>query len=109
GIRDFHVTGVQTCALPICRHPHGDEVAWTRDDLLGGWRLELGPFEAVVYLDVRLERAGPPSAPAGDEPRGDAVRRPDDLPARGAARRRARTARLSRGGPRRRGGGSAGG
>src|SRR5690606_31281571 len=20
GIRDFHVTGVQTCALPICRH-----------------------------------------------------------------------------------------
>ena len=91
------------------RHPHGDEVAWTRDDLLGGWRLELGPFEAVVYLDVRLERAGPPSAPPGDEPRGVGVRRPDDLPARGAARRRARTARLSRGGPRRRGGGSAGG
>src|SRR5690606_41064273 len=21
GIRDFHVTGVQTCALPICRDP----------------------------------------------------------------------------------------
>src|SRR6266511_5214711 len=21
GIRDFHVTGVQTCALPICRQP----------------------------------------------------------------------------------------
>src|SRR5690606_41208004 len=21
GIRDFHVTGVQTCALPICFHP----------------------------------------------------------------------------------------
>src|SRR5436309_15339337 len=21
GIRDFHVTGVQTCALPICREP----------------------------------------------------------------------------------------
>src|SRR5690606_41120406 len=21
GIRDFHVTGVQTCALPICRRP----------------------------------------------------------------------------------------
>src|SRR5690606_39363414 len=23
GIRDFHVTGVQTCALPICSRPHG--------------------------------------------------------------------------------------
>src|SRR5690606_40472507 len=22
GIRDFHVTGVQTCALPICRSSH---------------------------------------------------------------------------------------
>src|SRR6266700_2373319 len=22
GIRDFHVTGVQTCALPICPHPY---------------------------------------------------------------------------------------
>src|SRR5690606_39286028 len=23
GIRDFHVTGVQTCALPICSSPNG--------------------------------------------------------------------------------------
>src|SRR5690606_41082372 len=23
GIRDFHVTGVQTCALPICMHAQG--------------------------------------------------------------------------------------
>src|SRR5690606_40455935 len=29
GIRDFHVTGVQTCALPIyrCRAPAGDRAA----------------------------------------------------------------------------------
>src|SRR5690606_6109364 len=26
GIRDFHVTGVQTCALPICAVKQGDEV-----------------------------------------------------------------------------------
>src|SRR5690606_40581034 len=25
GIRDFHVTGVQTCALPICRPPRWPE------------------------------------------------------------------------------------
>src|SRR5690606_40345937 len=25
GIRDFHVTGVQTCALPIC-HPAGEPI-----------------------------------------------------------------------------------
>src|SRR5215510_9348419 len=34
GIRDGHVTGVQTCALPICRPSHGppgmarDSAAW---------------------------------------------------------------------------------
>src|SRR5690606_40533319 len=26
----FHVTGVQTCALPICRHESGDPTAWIR-------------------------------------------------------------------------------
>src|SRR6266511_4764440 len=32
GIRDFHVTGVQTCALPICSRPwsrmHPEAVLW---------------------------------------------------------------------------------
>src|SRR5690606_40947749 len=28
GIRDFHVTGVQTCALPISRHFGGVRHAW---------------------------------------------------------------------------------
>src|SRR5690625_7642405 len=30
GIRDGHVTGVQTCALPISRHRHGAEGTTTR-------------------------------------------------------------------------------
>src|SRR5207302_4353431 len=36
GIRDFHVTGVQTCALPICFHqrhiaPHGRHIRERRE------------------------------------------------------------------------------
>src|SRR5690606_20296444 len=78
------------------RHPHGDAASWTREDLLGGWRVELRPFEAVVYLDVRLE-AVTIAAAAPPAPR---RRAPGDAPARAAAKRRARS--------RRRGGGSAG-
>src|SRR3989454_7580801 len=32
GIRDYKVTGVQTCALPISARPHEDEVPWMGDD-----------------------------------------------------------------------------
>src|SRR5690606_40791893 len=46
GIRDFHVTGVQTCALPICRSFH-----WY--DLPAGW-LEGRTFDLLVV-------DGPPS------------------------------------------------
>src|SRR5690606_40990684 len=39
GIRDFHVTGVQTCALPISLHPRRfgstSPVHWLRRTLLG--------------------------------------------------------------------------
>ncbi len=79
------------------RHPGGGTVSWSREDLLGGWRVALGPYEAVVYLDVVTE-----SAPAGVAARRTARRRaaPDQGP-RAAALRRARR--------RRRGGGSAGG
>ena len=81
------------------RHPHGDEVAWTRDELLGGWRVDLGPFEAAVYLDVRLEATGPEGmAGAAERPR--RRRAVPDAAARAAALRRARS--------RRRAGGSAG-
>src|SRR5690606_9507743 len=37
GIRDFHVTGVQTCALPILKQP-GSTINWSRwgtNDVLG--------------------------------------------------------------------------
>src|SRR5690606_39079426 len=30
GIRDFHVTGVQTCALPICFRPSGHSCSWAK-------------------------------------------------------------------------------
>src|SRR5207302_7615765 len=33
GIRDFHVTGVQTCALPILPH-HPEDIVLTRSDYL---------------------------------------------------------------------------
>src|SRR5690606_39886875 len=33
GIRDFHVTGVQTCALPIYRYENGEPVI-SEDDVL---------------------------------------------------------------------------
>src|SRR5690606_40741748 len=41
GIRDFHVTGVQTCALPICR------------DAIGQLRIGSGP--AAILVDFALE------------------------------------------------------
>ena len=82
------------------RHPDGPTVAWGREELLGGWRVDLAPFEAAVYLDVRLEPAPDAGgATASERPR----RRPvADGGARSAALRRARARR-------RRGGGSAGG
>src|SRR5205085_8899553 len=38
GIRDLTVTGVQTCALPICDHPYDGEIAF--DDAVVGSLLE---------------------------------------------------------------------
>src|SRR5690606_41057052 len=40
GIRDFHVTGVQTCALPICIHKIRESVSHM---------LVLFPFEEEIY------------------------------------------------------------
>src|SRR5690606_40659685 len=36
GIRDFHVTGVQTCALPICRHLELLPYVTARSELIAG-------------------------------------------------------------------------
>src|SRR5436309_8757026 len=54
GIRDFHVTGVQTCALPICR-PETDLV------ILGGYvyprtGVALGPLTARMMQDVHVHQ-----------------------------------------------------
>src|SRR5690606_40443171 len=68
GIRDFHVTGVQTCALPIChrrrRHAHvlaDDDGAGARvdDDLGGGLaEVDLEVFQDgdVVHALVGVQR-----------------------------------------------------
>src|SRR6266700_4664223 len=56
GIRDFHVTGVQTCALPISRgylERNGYRVVWVRSGEEG--LAELGRHQVrIVILDIRL-------------------------------------------------------
>src|SRR5439155_3798503 len=60
GIRDGHVTGVQTCALPISRSGRGELELQSRD----GRRL--GPFDCVLWAigraasveELSLEKAG---------------------------------------------------
>src|SRR5690606_40703970 len=58
GIRDFHVTGVQTCALPICLSEHAlanaiDIGSFKTSDgkeanLLNGWGLTARDVQALV-------------------------------------------------------------
>src|SRR5690606_40053002 len=45
GIRDFHVTGVQTCALPICARDRYD--LYTKTTQLLQQRKQLGGFPAL--------------------------------------------------------------
>src|SRR5436309_7340274 len=57
GIRDFHVTGVQTCALPISRLPEfGEEFFAERGlevaDALASARAALRAEHALDHLDV---------------------------------------------------------
>src|SRR5207302_3044756 len=68
GIRDFHVTGVQTCALPILRSPGAVEARLAREALpeeitrplaalREGITTEYGRLqEAVARLDATLVR-----------------------------------------------------
>src|SRR5256885_16135486 len=92
GIRDYKVTGVQTCALPI-------SVAGLLDDLgiatphvagnsLGGWvALELAGIRPVASLTLLspagLWRGGAPPSPPAPPPAPPGVRHP---PARPPAR-----------------------
>src|SRR5690606_40200019 len=63
GIRDFHVTGVQTCALPICRYPpylRGRSGPWTcRSELardVGGTACGPSPASWLLQLGARFFR-----------------------------------------------------
>src|SRR5438034_10777753 len=50
GIRDHCVTGVQTCALPICRN------FWQRGpDLVLEWRAGHAPFDRFEAIEVAFE------------------------------------------------------
>src|SRR5690606_39600457 len=51
GIRDFHVTGVQTCALPIWQWVPADGQRWTTLDELAaqGQRIEVEELEPDLY------------------------------------------------------------
>src|SRR5215467_10394325 len=57
GIRDYKVTGVQTCALPIS-HRHGDRVDGAALDVRGSRR-------ARLHVAARGDRAGIGREPAG--------------------------------------------
>src|SRR5690606_358035 len=66
GIRDFHVTGVQTCALPICRG-----VVLLRGGLLGAHHPSLSPYSPPGGTSCAPSQPGArpppcvPHAPAG--------------------------------------------
>src|SRR2546426_9404501 len=84
GIRDYKVTGVQTCALPICERPLGDRGRAPRRPAVGE--------ELRLALDEAREIRGRPRDPVVGE-RGGAAQR-DVAPAADPHRRE---------GPRRRG------
>src|SRR5690606_39870900 len=59
GIRDFHVTGVQTCALPISRaEQEARQAARTAEDRLGRLQTEA---RGLAQLLVQGKREHPPA------------------------------------------------
>src|SRR5690606_39656779 len=63
GIRDFHVTGVQTCALPICREDGGGMMI----DMFCHWEYLIGDLfgkvdrvlaHATTDLPERVDESG---------------------------------------------------
>src|SRR5690606_40500295 len=66
GIRDFHVTGVQTCALPICLRPVADRVleSLTRRGGVGVSAPEvraLGPVDPSARWRAEVDVGGQPA------------------------------------------------
>src|SRR5690606_39582728 len=63
GIRDFHVTGVQTCALPISFRMRGHEeasgTAYVPSSLLEEWaqRDPIAQFEQVLFTEAGMTPA----------------------------------------------------
>src|SRR2546426_3237165 len=74
GIRDYKVTGVQTCALPICGARHARAAYWVDFEDFAFWRLEVtdlyfvGGFAAMDWVSAAdYSRAAPdPLADAAD-------------------------------------------
>src|SRR5690606_40551186 len=68
GIRDFHVTGVQTCALPISRHDGLVEPRGAREDphVVPIRRPHEGPL--VIGIE-RQDPVVPPEGPRSEERR----------------------------------------
>src|SRR2546426_12810294 len=53
GIRDYKVTGVQTCALPISHTPNDSELRkWPPHAMAGTWNAEIVPGLAPQSGDV---------------------------------------------------------
>src|SRR5690606_878089 len=84
GIRDLHVTGVQTCALPICEDGIGRGLALVGEDA-GDAALEAHRvgLAGAVHLDVQTPRKGVDDARAhAVQTTGGGVGAAAELPAR---------------------------
>lgn len=77
-----------------------DQATWRHRDLVGGWRVDLGPYQAVVFLELGTRPLA--AEPTTQRPPRERARPVDATAVRAAALRRARSRRRA-------GGGSAGG
>src|SRR5436309_9277851 len=74
GIRDFHVTGVQTCALPIWPTPHrwSTRPMWRWPREAADWRCSITTPRTTTRLWLvwkRSRRSAPPRAARSEERR----------------------------------------
>src|SRR5256885_6907754 len=72
GIRDYKVTGVQTCALPICRFEIHAALRLERDaiDLFGDAAAHVALAHVVRHL-LRIALLGPPEPAAATGAKGE--------------------------------------